>query len=62
MPTSHVVLLEFQFFDVGSEASCYSGLDRSSVQVRDGEMSGSRLGIFCGQAKPDSISSSGEKL
>ncbi|KAJ7389720.1 hypothetical protein OS493_029620 [Desmophyllum pertusum] len=55
--------LEFEFFDFGNSPSCSTKQDASFVEVRDGvHRDSQQLGLFCGHASPEKISSIGNDM
>lgn len=59
----HSVELELEFFDFGRSPLCSTKQGASFLEVRDGSDSSSAiLGFFCGETKPEKISSSGREM
>ena len=59
----HSIELEFEFFDFGDAQPCSTREDASYVEVRDGAHRDSQqLGLFCGHARPDKISTVGRQM
>lgn len=59
----HSIELEFEFFDFGDSQPCSTREDASYVEVRDGAHRDSQqLGLFCGHARPDKISTTGSQM
>lgn len=59
----HSINLEFEFFDFGDSPSCSDNQEVAHVEVRDGvHLDGKRLGLFCGHATPEKISTTGNEM
>ena len=59
----HSIELEFEFFDFGDSQPCSTSDGASYVEVRDGTRRDSeQLGLFCGHARPEKISSTGSQM
>lgn len=58
VPRSHVIRLEFLYFDLEYHPQCSNDF----VEVRDGFESSTVLGRFCGQSFPSAIESSGRTM
>ena len=60
---TYSIELEFIFFDFGNTQPCSTTGGTSYLEVRDGVHRDSpQLGLFCGHAKPEKISTIGSKM